>query len=70
MDQLAVGRRRGAGQIVHIAQGNLQAPAGGVARDAGAIDAAADDKHIVYFGFRQNYPPRVNMSPALGKAPH
>jgi len=68
MDQLAAGRRRGAGQIVHFAQSNLQAPAAGVARDAGAIDAAADDKQIV-LGFRQNNTPRVNISPALSKAP-
>ena len=68
MDQLAAGRRRGAGQIVHFTQGHLQAAAGGVPRNAGAIDAATDDKQIVNVGFRQNTPPRVKM-PKPGPLP-
>ena len=41
------GRRRGAGgEIVLLDQDDAKAAAGGVARDAGAVDAAADDGEI------------------------
>src|SRR5262245_18616225 len=43
-------RRRGggrAGEVVAFDQGGLQAAAGRVARDPGAVDAAADDKDVV-----------------------
>ena len=40
-------RRRGAGgEIVLLDQNDAEAAAGGVARDAGAVDAAADDGEI------------------------
>ena len=47
VDQLG-GRRRGrAGEIAALDQQHRQAAAGGVARDAGAVDAAADDQQVV-----------------------
>ena len=47
MDHLGGGRRRGAGEVVPLDQDYRQAPAGGVAGDARAVDAAADDEEIV-----------------------
>ena len=47
MDQLGGGRRGAGGEIVLLDQQHAQAAAGGVARDAGAVDAAADDGEIV-----------------------
>ena len=46
MDQLAAARRGALGEIVLLAQQHLEAAAGGVAGDAGAVDAAADDDEI------------------------
>ncbi len=46
MDQLR-GCRRGAGRkVVLLDEHDLEAAAGGIARDAGAIDAAADDGEV------------------------
>ena len=47
MDQLGRGRRGAGAEVVLLEQQHAQAPAGGVARDAGAVDAAADDGEIV-----------------------
>ena len=47
VDQLGGRRRRGARQVVALHEDRRQAAAGCVARDAGAIDAAADDQQIV-----------------------
>src|SRR5690349_16452072 len=46
MDQL--GRRRGgmACEIVHLDQGHRKSTTGRVARNAGAVDAAADDQQV------------------------
>ena len=46
MDQLGARRRGGLGQVVLFAQHHLQATAGEVARDAGAVDAAAYDQYV------------------------
>ena len=46
MDQLRGRRRRARRQVVLFEQHDLQAAPGGVARDAGAVDAAADDREI------------------------
>src|SRR5690606_9476473 len=56
VDQLA--RRRGGvvGEIVLFAQHDLEAAAGGVAGDAGAVDAAADDQEIDRFALAQADP--------------
>jgi hypothetical protein len=47
VDELGRGRRRARAEVVLLEQQHAQAPAGGVARDAGAVDAAADDGEIV-----------------------
>ena len=47
VDQLGRGRRGAGGEVVLLEQQHAQAAAGGVARDAGAVDAAADDGEIV-----------------------
>ena len=46
MNQLGGRRRRVRGQVVLLAQGHAQAAPGRVARDAGAVDAAADHQHV------------------------
>jgi len=46
MDQLGGARRGGLRQVVALDQQDLEAAAGGVARDARAIDAAADDQQV------------------------
>ena len=46
MDQLRGTRRGGAGQVAAFHQGHRETAARGVARDAGAVDAAADDQQI------------------------
>ena len=47
VDQLGAPRRGVRGEIVLLDQQHLEAAAGGVARDAGAVDAAADDGEVV-----------------------
>ena len=47
VDQLRRSGRRGAGQVPSLDQDRRQSPAGGVARDTGAVDAAADDEQVV-----------------------
>ena len=46
MHQLAAARRGARGEVVLLAQQHRQAAAGGIARDAGAVDAAADDQEV------------------------
>jgi hypothetical protein len=46
MDELGGGRGRAAGEIVALGERDGEAAAGGVARDPGAVDAAADDEKI------------------------
>ena len=46
MDQLAGGGGGLAAEIVHFQQQHLQPAPGGIARDARAIDAAADDQQV------------------------
>ena len=46
MDQLAGGRGGAGGEIVHLDQQHAQAAAGGVAGEAGSVDAAADDGEV------------------------
>ena len=46
MDQLARARRGALRQIVLLAEDHGEAAARGIARDAGAVDAAADDEKI------------------------
>ena len=50
--QLGRGRRRCRTQIVHLCQRDAKAPPRRVARDAAAVDAAADDEDIKYLGGR------------------
>ena len=47
VDQLGAQRRRVRGEVILFHQQHRQAAAGGVARYAGAVDAAADDGEIV-----------------------
>ena len=47
VDELGRARRGGAGEIALLEEHDLQAAAGGVARDAAAVDAAADDREVV-----------------------
>ena len=47
VDELGRGRRGARAEVVLLQQQHAQAAAGGVARDAGAVDAAADDGEIV-----------------------
>ena len=53
MDQLGGGRGGSGGEIVLLDQEHAQAPAGGVAGDAGPIDAAADNCQVE-LGHRPN----------------
>ena len=46
MDQLGRGRRGAGGEVVLLDQQHAQAASGGVARDARAVDAAADDREV------------------------
>ena len=46
VDQLAAGGRGVLGEVVLLAQQHRQAAAGGIARDAGAVDPAADDQKV------------------------
>ena len=46
MDELGRGGRGAGGEIVLLDQQNAQAPAGGVAGNPGAIDAAADNGEV------------------------
>src|SRR5262245_9179560 len=46
MDVLAGARARPLGEIVLLSEHDRQTTAGGIASDAGAIDAAADDEKI------------------------
>jgi hypothetical protein len=58
VNQLARGGRRVRGEVVFFAQHHAQAAAGGVARDAGAVDPAADYQHIAIDSFhRFTHPP-------------
>ena len=47
VDELGGGRRGAGRQVVLLEQQHAQAAAGGVARDAGPVDAAADDGEVV-----------------------
>ena len=47
MDQLGAPRRRVRGEIVLLEQDHAQSAPRGVARDAGAVDAAANDGEVV-----------------------
>ena len=47
VDQPGRARRGAAREIAHLAQIDRKAAAGGVARDAAAIDAAADDGEVI-----------------------
>ena len=47
VDQLRAVRGRGTGEVAHLSEQHLEAAAGGVGGDAGAVDAAADDRQIV-----------------------
>ena len=46
MHELARARGRTFGEIVLLAEQHLQATTGGIARDAGSVDSAADDSDI------------------------
>ena len=46
MDQLGRGRRRARREVVLLDQEHAQAAAGGIAGDAGAVDAAPDDGEV------------------------
>ena len=46
VDQLGGGRRGAGGEVVLLDQQHAQAPPGSVARDAGSVDAAADDGEV------------------------
>ena len=48
MDELGGGRRSAGGEVALLDQQHLEAAAGGIARDAGAVDAAADDGEIEF----------------------
>src|SRR5215471_19846972 len=47
VDQLGAPRRRVRGEVVLLDEQHLKAASRSVARDAGAIDAAADDQEVV-----------------------
>ena len=49
MNQFRAGRGGVCGEIVLLAQQDRQATAGRVARDARAVDPAADDKKVITF---------------------
>ena len=46
MNQLGRGRRGGAGIIALLGEHDFQPAAGGVARDRGAVNTAADDENV------------------------
>jgi len=46
MDEFRRCRRRARGEVVLLEQDDAKAAAGGIARDAGAVDAAADNGEI------------------------
>ncbi len=50
VDQLAAARGGRGAEIALLAEEDSQAPAGRVARDAGAVDPAADDDEVVALG--------------------
>ena len=56
MDQLRGGRRRGAGIIARLGEHDFQPAAGGVARDRGAVNAAADDQDVECLLCHQSLP--------------
>ena len=56
MDELGASRGGGAGEIAHLGKEDGEAAAGGVCRDADAVDAAADNDEIVGHGFRLSMP--------------
>ena len=47
VDQLAARLRGARGEVVALGQQHAEAASGGIARDCGAVDAAADDKEVV-----------------------
>ena len=47
VDQLGRGRGSRRGKVARLGEQHRKAAAGGVARDSGAVDAAADDQQIV-----------------------
>ena len=58
VDQLGAPLRRRRGEVVLFDQQHREAAAGGVARDAGAVDAGADDEEIV----------RLPLLPDMGRS--
>ena len=62
MDQLGRGRGRAAGKIALLAQEHRQAAAGGIAGDAAAVDAAADDGDVVDRCEHADFPRAVQNS--------
>src|SRR5262249_23646643 len=48
VDQLGRGRRGAAGEVTLLRQDHRKPAAGGVARQAAAIDAAADNRDVVH----------------------
>ena len=46
VDQLGAGRGSVGGEVILLAQQDVETPPGRVAGDAGAVDAAADDEEI------------------------
>jgi hypothetical protein len=56
VDQLAASRGGVACEVVLFAQHDAEATSGGIARDAGAVDAAADDQQIDRLA-RVHFPP-------------
>ncbi len=57
MDEFGRGRGRPGGQIVHLGKHDGISAPGRIARDAGAVDAAADDENVDRF-FRHYILPR------------
>jgi len=49
MDQLRAGRRCMRGQVVLFTEQHIEPTPGGVARDTGSVDAAANDQNVVQF---------------------
>ena len=66
VDELGRGRGRAGCQIALLDQQHAQAPAGGVAGDAGAVDAAADDGKVE-IGHR--CPPDARNSASMTRGP-
>ena len=48
MDELGGGRRSAGGEVVLLDQQDAQPAAGGIARDAGPVDAAANDGKVEF----------------------